>query len=98
MGTELRSAMVMSVPAGKQGGGVMMMMHLPPEHPLTQRVSVGTYEQRPWEHVPLDAYRRRVSESTQTVAGGLLHVTPVQGSLWHAPFEQPNVHVVSVGA
>ena len=88
----------MSVPAGKQGGGVMMMMHLAPEHPLTQRVSVEAYEQSPWAQVPVAEYRRRVSESAQTVEGGLVHATPVHGSLWHAPFAQPNVHAVSVGA
>jgi hypothetical protein len=88
----------MSVPAGKQGGGVMMMMHLPPEQPSTQAVSVGAYEQRPCLHVPVAAYRRRVSASTQTAEGGLLQTTPAQGSLWHAPFAQPNAHAVSVGA
>jgi hypothetical protein len=70
----------MIVPAGKQGGR-MMMMHRLPEHPSGQRVSVGAYEQSPCAHVPVDAYRRRVSLSTQTAAGGLLQATPVQGSL-----------------
>src|SRR3954471_22342449 len=97
IGMELRSAIVMSVPAGKQGG-MMMMMHLPPEQPLSQRASVEAYEQRPCEHVPAEEYRRRVSLSTQKVAGGLLQTTPAQGSLWHAPFAQPKPHVVSVGA
>lgn len=76
----------------------MMMMHLPPEHPLSQTVSVEAYEQSPCEHVPVAEYRRTVSESTQTVAGGLVQATPAQGSLWHAAFAQPNAHVVSVGA
>jgi hypothetical protein len=76
----------------------MMMMHRPAEHPSTQIVSVGAYEQRPCAHDPVVAYRRTVSVSRQKAAGGLLQPTPAQGSLWHAPFEQPNGHEVSVGA
>ena len=75
-----------------------MMTHLEPVHPSRQLMSLGAYEQRPCEHVPVAAYRRRVSVSRQTAAGGLLQTTGAQGSLWHAPFAQPNGHAVSVGA
>ena len=48
--------------------------------------------------VPLAAKVRRVVLLAQVGPGGMLHVTPAQGSPAHAPLVQPFVQVVSVGA
>lgn len=52
----------------------------------------------PAAQLPGFAYTRRVVAFAQVFAGGMLHVTPAHGSGLHAPPEQPNWHVVSVGA
>jgi hypothetical protein len=41
---------------------------------------------------------RRVIGSLQLLAGGVLHVTPAQGSFLQAPLSQPNAQVVLPGA
>ena len=49
-------------------------------------------------HVPVAAYVVTDVAVLQTAAGGVLHVTPVHGSGLHAPFVQPNMQALFVGA
>lgn len=51
----------------------------------------------PAEHVPVAAYVRRVEPLAHVGEGGMVQVTPAHGSPLHAPPEQPNGHIVSVG-
>jgi len=58
--------------------------------------SVYLYEHFPPLHVPVDAYLRTVVLLAHVAGGGVVHVTPAQGSGLHCPPEHPKPHFVSV--
>ena len=76
--------------------------HEPFEQPQLHGVSCDAYVHAPAAHVPGLVYVRadieRPAPATQVGGGGVLHAWPMHGSTRHAPFAQPNVHVMSVGA
>ncbi len=91
------------LPEHVETGGVVHVMpahgsglHAPDAQPYAHVVSVGAYVQLPDEHVPALAYVRSELDVVHCGGGGVVQLTPEQGSGWHAPALQPKLHAVVV--